>query len=463
MNPGASAEEIKSEIEKNYRKKTRRSEALYAKARAAMPGGNTRQSIVFKPYPLFLERGQGCFLYDRDGNEYVDFLGNYTSLVHGHCDPDITAAVIKQLGRGTILGCLAEKQIIHAEMLKDRIPSVEMVRYTNSGTEATMFAIRTARAVTRKDKILKFEGGYHGTHDAAKVSMIPDFEADGAPKPKLEGLGVPQGILNDVIVAPFNDLEITEMLLKKHCRDTACVVVEPFLGSMGIIGAKPGFLKGLREMADRYGVLLIFDEVQSFRMSTGGMQLMENVLPDITALGKVIGGGFPVGAFGGSEEIMGRYGKDFLDPDAVTHSGTFNGNEVTMTAGIVAMEKLDAPSIDHINGLGRTFRDDLNRYFDSTGLKCCVQGVGSLSSLTYAEKEARNALEYISALLPCMELQRLLHLELLNQGIFAVSRGEFVISTPMTTREIKTCVDRVREAFEFLLPYIKERIPQLLR
>lgn len=462
MNPGVSAESIQSEIEKTYMDRTRRSAELFAKAKTVMPGGNTRQSITFKPYPLFLVRGQECRLHDADENDYIDFSGNYTSLVHGHCDPDITAAVEAQLARGAVLGCLAERQVAHAALLKARLPSVEMVRYANSGTEATMFAIRTARAVTGKDKILKFEGGYHGTHDAAKVSLIPDFRPDGIPAPRLEGLGVPQGILKDVIVAPFNDLEIAETLLKQHRRKTAAIIVEPFLGSMGLVQAKPGFLKGLRELADRYGVLLIFDEVQSFRMSTGGMQLLEDVLPDITALGKVIGGGFPVGAFGGNEEIMGRYGKDIMEPDAISHSGTFNGNEVTMAAGIVAIEKLDQQAIDHINALGRMFRDDLNHFFRTSGLKCCVQGAGSLSSLTYSEREACNALEWVSALLPCMPLQRLLHLQLLNRGLFAVSRGEFVVSTPMTTDDIKTSADRIKQTFEYLMPYIRAKTPQLL-
>jgi glutamate-1-semialdehyde 2,1-aminomutase len=464
MNPGSSVDKIVAEIENSYRERTHRSAVLFEKAVQVMPGGNTRQSIAFKPYPLFLESGKGFSLYDCDGNAYIDFMGNYTSLIHGHCDPDVTAAVREQVEKGTPLGCLAEKQITHAGMLKQRIPSVEMVRYTNSGTEATMFAIRTARAVTRKDKIIKFEGGYHGTHDAAKVSLIPDFNPqDRVPKARLEGLGVPQGILNDVIVAPFNNLEITERLLKQHHPHTACIIVEPFLGSMGIVSAEPGFLKGLRELADRYGVLLIFDEVQSFRMSTGGMQLLENVQPDITALGKVIGGGYPVGAFGGREDIMRRFGKDIMAPDAISHSGTFNGNEVTMAAGIAAVEKLDQSAIDRINGLGRRLRNDLNHYFASSGIKCVVQGVGSLSSLTYAEKKATDAFEWVSALLPCLELQRLVHLELLNQGVFAISRGEFVISTPMTEKEVSVCIDRVKGAFERLMPYIKEKIPSLLR
>ena len=457
------AADIAEDIKRRYMEKTRQSATHYEEAKKFLPGGETRESTAFKPYPTVMENGQGCYLTDCDGNEYVDFLGNYTSLVHGHCDPDITEAVRTQLKKGSMLGSVSTPLYEHAKLLCERVPSAELVRYTNSGTEAAMWAVRAARAVTKKDMFLKIEGGYHGTFDAAKVSVIPDLNPQGLPKPQLEGLGIPQSVLKDVAVAPFNDLDAVEILLKQHRDKLAAIITEPFLGNVGVIVPKPGYLKGLRELADKYNVLLIFDEVQSLRISTGGMQLLEGVTPDITALGKLIGGGYPVGAFAGSREIMDRFEYDIQNPDAINHSGTFNGNEVTMAAGIASLKKLDQSAIDHINGLGQKLRDDLNDFFRSSALKIQVIGIGSLSNLIYSEKEVANTYDFAMAYIPCIELQSLFHLEMINRGVFTAKRGEFIMSTPMTEEHVDICVEKVRETFAFLAPYIKEKTPHLLQ
>lgn len=460
--PENNAQKIANDVIARYEKRTTNSARLHAEAVKTLPGGNTRDAVNYKPYAAFIDHGKGCLIYDRDGNEYIDFLSNYTSLIHGHCDPDILAAVRAQLEKGSSLCSPSELQIEHSRLLCARTPFIEMVRYTNSGTEATMFAIRTARAVTGKDMIIKIEGAYHGTHDDAKVSMIPDFQPGELPTPRLEGSGIPQSTLLDVVIAPFNNLAAAELLMKRHKEKLAGMIVEPYLASMGTLVPEPGYLKGLRELCDKYGILLIFDEVQSFRASIGGMQVLENVRPDISAVGKLIGGGYPVGAFGARREIMERFSLDMLDPRVITHSGTFNGNEITMAAGIASMKKFDQRAVDHINGLGRRMMDGFTGVFKSLGLKCQATGIGSQCNINYTDKKISNVLEFVMALVPCLELQKLLHLELLNRGIFAASRNEFVISTPMTVKEVDMCVQKVKESFEVLMPYIREKTPHLL-
>jgi glutamate-1-semialdehyde 2,1-aminomutase len=457
-----SADQVKRDIIARYEARTPQSGRWHLEARKVLPGGETRESTAYDPYPAVLESGQGCRLVDIDGNEYLDFLGNYTSLVHGHCDPDITAAVRAQLEKGSMLGSVSIHLFEHARLLCERLPSVDMVRYTNSGTEAVMWAIRAARAVTRKDMILKMEGAYHGTCDIAKISLLPDINADGAPQPHIEGLGVPQSVLQDVVVAPFNDPDTVETLLKTHRDRLAAVLVEPFLGGLGVIPPQPGYLAALRELTKQYDVLLIFDEVQAFRLSTGGIQQMADVYPDITATGKVIGGGYPVGAFGGSREIMDRFEFDLANPDAINHSGTFNGNEVTMAAGIASIIKLDEKRIDHINRLGARLREKLNDFFRSAGIRCQMTGIGSLSNIFYTDTPVTNVTHFVNAYLPCVELQRLFHLELINRGIYTAKRGEFVISTPMTEADIDRGVEVVKDTFSLMKPYLREKTPHLL-
>ncbi len=460
--PAETGEEVVRDIEARYLARTRKSGEYFRKAREYLPGGETRESVSYKPYTTCMDHGRGCRIWDIDGNEYIDFLGNFTSLVHGHCDPDITEAVRVQIEKGCALGSTSVLQAEHARILCERTPSVDMVRYGNSGTEATQWAIRAARAVTGKDRILKFEGCYHGTHDDAKVSVVPDLAPGDLPEPKLEGLGIPRSTLQDVVVAPFNDLDAAERVLKRHQGEIAAILTEPFLGSLGVIPAAPGYLRGLRELADRYGVLLIFDEVQSFRVSTGGYQKYENVMPDLTAFGKLIGGGYPVGAFGGSRELMDRFDYDPTRPGAINHSGTFNGNEVTMAAGIVSMKKFDEDAVRRINGLGERLRRGCNAALRALGLKVQVIGVGSLSNLIYTDREVRNALDFAMAYIGAMELQKWVHLELMNRGIFTAKRGEFVISTPMSEREVDVCIEEVKGTFLRMLPYIAEKSPYLL-
>ncbi|MBW2085955.1 MAG: aminotransferase class III-fold pyridoxal phosphate-dependent enzyme, partial [Deltaproteobacteria bacterium] len=258
------AEKIKKDILARFARITKQAKKHDARAKRRLPGGDTRNASYYTPYPAYMERGKGCYLYDCDGNRYIDFVNNYTSLIHGHGHADIIKATQAQLKKGTVLCSPAVVTYQHAELLCKRIPSVDMVRYGNSGTEATLFATRAARAFTQKDMIIKMDGGYHGSHDLVEVNIRPGTPAKGMPIRHLEGPGIPKSVLKDILVAPFNDLNALETLLKKYKEKIAAIIMEPMIGSLGLIPPHPGYLKGVRNLCNRYNALLIFDEVMTF-------------------------------------------------------------------------------------------------------------------------------------------------------------------------------------------------------
>ena len=378
-----------------------------------------------------------------------------TSLVHGHAHPQVVAAICEQAAKGTAHAAPTELQSLHAEKICSRIPSMESLRFCNSGTEATMFAIRAARAFTKKNIIIKMDGGYHGSHDYVEVNLMPDLAAVDLPTAKVEP-GVPPAILNDVRIAPFNDLSAMERILDAERGKVAAIAVEPVLTSGGGIRSEKGYLAGLRELADAHDVLLIFDEVITFRFSVGGMQLIEKVRPDLTALGKIIGGGLPVGAFGGRADIMQMF--DPTQPDAVTHSGTFSGNALTMAAGMATLDLLGQDEIDRINGLGDRLRENLKKAMEQVGVKGQVCGSGSAAFALFFEEPFRNAKEAVQAVIPTLELAQDFHLALLNQGVYSIAKGMliFVISTPMDESTVDLITERFKTALEQIKPLADE-------
>ena len=296
------AEEIKNAIIDRYLTKTKTSNLYHQKALEFLPSGSSRTSTHYLPYPVYMEGGEGCFLTDADGNTYLDVHNNYTSLIHGHAHPQVVKEVAAVLSKGVIRGAPTSTIIRHAEMLRKRVESLELLRYCNSGTEATMFAIRCARAFSGKEIIIKMDGGYHGTHDMVEINVSSDPTTD-VPVRRLEGRGVPSQILETVVIVPFNDLAAIEEAFNKNKDRVAAVIVEPMMNAAGEIPPLPDYLKGLRKLCDQYKVLLIFDEVVTFRLSEGGMQQIEGIRADLTTLGKIIGGGFPVGAFGAGRTL----------------------------------------------------------------------------------------------------------------------------------------------------------------
>ena len=462
MAVASAAGRIENEITRQYRARTGGSLARHEMAQAYLPAGDTRAATFFTPYPTYMTAGEGAWLRDCDGNRYLDMLNNFTSLVHGHAQPEIVEQAADQLTRGTAFGTAAEPQVALAKLLIERVPGIDMLRFTNSGTEATMMMMRAARAFTGRDIIVKMDGGYHGSHDFVEVSVSADLEAEAQPAARLEGRGVPAAVLNAVMVAPYNDLEAMADLLEKHHERVAGIIIEPLPNAGGLVPPQPGYLRGLRELADAYGVLLLFDEIVTLRLSHGGFQQIAGLQPDMTAMAKIIGGGFPVGAFGGREAIMQLF-NPLIDSHALFHSGTFNGNNVTMTAGLEAMRRLDERAIGRINSLGEKLRDGINQIFAEQGVRAQCLGYGSLQQVQWTDAPLVTLADARRAGEDTGKLRELLHLELLNRGVYTSNRGLFSISTPMREAEIGLALAAFADAVARLKPYMREAAPRLLR
>ncbi len=419
---------------------------LYARAKQVMPGGNTRTTVYQKPYPPYATRGVGQRIYDADGSERIDFINNYTALIHGHADPDINAAVIEQLQFGTAFALPTEQEVGLAEMLCARIPSLERVRFTNSGSEAVMLAVKGARAYTGRPKIMKFEGCYHGSYDYVEVSLASTAATwgDGDPASVPYSYGAPEGMLNDVIVSHYNDVATTERLIEQHRHELAAVLVDPMPMRAGMAMGSAPFLGRIRELTQQYGIVLIFDEVISLRLGYGGAQADLGITPDMTTMAKIIGGGFPVGAFGGSAEVMSVFDPSQGYPKA-PHGGTFNANPITMTAGRVAMEKLTPAAFARMNELGTALREGLAEAMDAARQPGQVTGGGSLFSIHMHD---RPIVDYRSSLATPEETAKMteVHQGLLSRGIFCAPTLAGTLSTPMDEADVNAFVSAFAES-----------------
>ncbi len=440
-----SAESWQAEIEQ-YRAKTPRSRSMQERAQRYLPGGSSRGTAYFDPYPVFVDRGEGHYLYDVDGNGYLDFMINATSLVLGHAEPEVVRAIQQQAARGTAFGGPTESQIRLAEILCQRIPSVDTIRFTNSGTEGTMMAIRAARAFTGRHKIAKFEGGYHGSHEYVSVSVgTPAAKLDpSGPTAVPEHPGQPPNLLDDVIVLPFNDLEESERRIRQHASRLGCVIMEPISSRFGYVVAELEFLKGIREVTRELGIVLIFDEVQSFRIAPGGAQEAFGVVPDMTTLGKIIGGGLAVGAFGGREDIMAVF-----DPSApgetVPHAGTFNANPTTMAAGEVVMGRLTPEVYHRLGWLGESLRGKMRAVFDELDVPAQITGVSSLFGIHLTSEEVT---DHRSMLRGDMAKRKSLFLGLINEGMWLQSACAGALNVLTTEAEVDALVDATRSVVQ---------------
>jgi glutamate-1-semialdehyde 2,1-aminomutase len=431
---------------RRYRERTPGSRARNEIARQVMPGGDTRTVAFHAPYPITVESGSGCTITDVDGNEYIDVLNNYTSLIHGHAHPAITAAVAEQLPKGTNYATAIESQTRLATMLVERIVSVEKVRFTNSGTEATMNAARAARAFAGRDLLVKMEGGYHGTYDDFEVSVHPPLaEAgpDNDPVALLDTRGVPGNTTHAVHVVPYNNIDAAERFFAKFGPEIAALIIEPVMGSGGMIPATAEYLQALRALTRKSGALLIFDEVMTFRLETGGIQEHYGVQPDLTTLAKIIGGGFPVGAFGGSDAVMRQFDPSSGAP--LWQSGTFNGNAVTTVAGAVALEHYGPDEVRRINALGELLREGMRDTLASRGIRAAVTGYGSFAAVHFDCDKVEN---YRDAARGNIELKRMVHLALMNEGVFCAPRLMFCTSTAMNEEVIADVVSRFSRALD---------------
>lgn len=422
-----------------FRSRTKKSAILNQRAQAVLPGGDTRSGVFFSPYPVYMTHGAGTQVTDVDGNVYLDFLNNYTSLVHGHAHPTLLAAAREQLPHGSVYASPLTGQIELAELICTRVPGVQLLRFTHSGSEATGMAMRAARAYTGRDDIIRMSGSYHGSHDWAGASCDPDRDR-----------GIAAGIHQHIHWVPYNDLVEAERALEAHSATTAAIVLEPVPNSGGIPVPLPGYLSGLRALADRFNVLLVFDEVVTLRLHEGGYQKLSGVTPDLTAMGKIIGGGYAVGAFGGRREIMQQY--DPRTPGAIMQSGTFNGHAITTAAGMASLRLLDQPAIDRINALGDRLAQGFDEAFVEAGIPGKTSHVGSLIQVHWHAGPVNNMEEIGAGFAAVGQLPYMHHLALMNRGLFSAARGEFCISTVMESTDIDRAVMLFSEALQDVKP-----------
>lgn len=430
---------------------TSRTAALYRQALQVLPGGVSRNTVFRKPHPCYAASGAGCTITDLEGVKRIDFSNNMASLIHGHAHPEIISAVTGQLARGTAFAMATEAEVHLAQLLCDRVVGFEKIRFMNSGTEAVMVAIKAARCFTGRAKLAKVEGAYHGTYDYAEVSQQSAPENWGQPERPARvpvASGTPEKALADVIIIPFNDVPRALQLLDEQADQISCVLLDPLPHRVGLIKAAGEFVQALRDWTRRNGALLIFDEVITFRSEYGGAQAWYDVVPDLTTIGKIIGGGFPVGAVTGRDDIM-----SLLDPSQsqipLPHSGTFSANPITMTAGCAAMKLFDREAVQRLNQLGDRARRGIAEAIAETGIGACVTGGGSL----FRVHLKRNVpLEYRSAYMDATESERIAWLVdfLLARGFLLINTCSGALSTAMSETEIDQLVAALRDGFRQL-------------
>ena len=422
---------------------TERSRDLFERARELIPGGVNSPVRAFKAVggqPRFIAQGTGAYLIDVDGNRYIDYVLSWGPLIHGHAHPHVIEAIARTAALGTSYGAPTELEVRLAQMVIDAMPAVEMVRFVNSGTEATMSALRLARAYTRRNKIIKFAGGYHGHADFLLVAAGSGALTLGIP----DSPGVPQATTADTLIAPYNSLPAVEELFTQFPDSIAAVIVEPVAGNMGCVPPQPGYPQGLRELTSRFGALLIFDEVMTgFRVAYGGAQALYNVTPDLTCLGKIIGGGLPAAAYGGRRDIM-----SLIAPSGpVYQAGTLSGNPLAMAAGIAQLELLQQPGVyETLEARSARLADGLAEAARAAGVPIQQTRVGSMFCAFFSDQPV---IDYTTAKTASTERYARFFQAMLDQGIYlAPSQFEAgFLSLAHQEQEIERSIEAARSAF----------------
>lgn len=423
-----------AEARETYASKRPKSRAAHEAACKSMPGGNTRTVLFHGPFPLRIEKGEGAYLTDVEGNRYLNLLGEYTAGVFGHSHPVIRRAIDRALDGGVNLGAHNTYEAELARLVCARFPSIDLVRFTNSGTEANLMAVATARHVTQRSKVMVMHSGYHG-------GLL-----------YFGGGGIPINAPYEFVLGRYNNIETTRAVLRENAGDLACVLVEPMMGSSGCIPATHAFLQMLREETAKAGIILIFDEVMTSRFGRGGAQSLHEIKPDMTTLGKWIGGGMSFGAFGGRADIMAIY--DPTKSNAMPHAGTFNNNVLTMNAGIAAMsEVFTADVAEALHKRGEALRERLNALFAAHGVALQMTGMGSLMNL-HAMVGTIGRPEDLAA--SDDRVKEMLFFDLLDRGFYMARRGFIALSLAVTDADL----NRFVEAFGDVLVARKGVLPR---
>ncbi len=425
-------------------KKEPRSALLFERAKKLMPGGVNSPVRAFAPYPFFTSYARGSKIVDVDGNEYIDYCLAYGPLILGHSHPEVLAAVRKQLDKGTIYGTPTEKELELAELICESVPCAEMIRLVNTGTEATMSAIRVARGYTKKKKIVKFEGCYHGAHDCVLVKAGSGATTFGTPT----SLGIPEETTKNTIILPFNDVESLEQTIKQEKDEIATVIIEPVIGNAGIILPKNGYLKRIRELTEENSIVLIFDEIiTGFRLAFGGAQEYYGVIPDMATLGKITGGGFPIAAFCGKKEIM-----NMVAPiGKVYQAGTFSGNPVSVAAGLATLKAIKKNGRAFYEGLKlkcNKLAAALRDMGEDLRVPVVVNNIASMLQVFFSENPVY---DYESAKKADKEKFLRFQDNLLAQGVF-VPPSQFetcFVSVKHSEEDIEATIEAFKGAFEF--------------
>ncbi len=415
-----------------------RSRQLYERASGLMPGGVSSPVRAYRPYPRYISSAKGSRIIDVDGREYIDHCMAFGPLILGHAHPSVVRAVQEQAERGTLYGAPVEDELRFAEAIVRNYPSIEMLRVVSTGTEATMHALRLARGYTGRRKVLKFEGCFHGAHDAVLVKAGSGATTHSAPN----SLGVLEEVAWNTLLAPYNDLSSAARVLEANKGDVAAIIVEPVMGNIGPVLPREGFLQGLRDLATEHGALLIFDEViTGFRLSMGGAQRLFGVTPDITTLGKIAGGGMPIGVFGASREIM-----SMVSPlGKVYQAGTFSGNPMSLAAGLATIRELKVQGHDDLDRKGEMLRRRLTEALRDSKVPHQVAGIGSMFQLFLSSRPVTN---YRDALGADTALFDRMFLRLLDKGVYlAPSQFETnFLSTAHSDEDVRRVVDAIAEA-----------------
>ena len=424
-----------------------RSAGLYRRASQVLAGGSTRLTTFFPPYPIYAVSGSGSRVTDADGVERVDCLNNYMTLIHGHAHPDVVEAITEQVRRGSCFAMPTEREIELAEIIAGRVESVETMRFCNSGSEAVLIAIKAARAHTGRPMIAKCEGAYHGCYDPVEVSLSSSPQSWGAPEEPAKvpyTVGLPEKVMEDVVVLPYNDVDASRTLIERHADRLATIVVDPVPTRVGCIPMLREYAQMVREVATRHGIVLVFDEVASFRVRYRGAQSMVGVTPDLTTFGKIIGGGLPVGAVGGRREVMAVFDPAGGRPRA-SHGGTFNANPATMAGGAAAMRLLTEDALEALNRRGDRARARIDAAFDAAGVSGQTTGAGSLVMVHF---NRRKLVGYRDAHAGADAARRMgvLHKALLNRGFIIGAGGLLAISTANTDQEIDDLADAIEDS-----------------